>query len=152
MTEQNPFQISTPVIAEPPPEIIEVTFPGGKRVDARVGQFLIETDQSKKGGGEASAPEPFDLFLASIATCAGIFALGFCQSRSLSTEGMALKLICERDPKKKLFGRMTFQLTLPRGFPDKYRGGITRSMELCTVKKHMMDAPAFDIELQAPPP
>ncbi len=129
-------------------EIVEVTFPGGKRVDARVGKFLIETDQSVKGGGNASAPEPFDLFLASIASCAGIFALGFCQSRNLPTEGMALNLVCERDEKKKLFGKMTFQLTLPHGFPEKYHNGITRSMELCSVKKHMMDAPEFSVELQ----
>ncbi len=129
-------------------EIVAVDFPGGKRVDARVGQFLIETDQSEKAGGSASAPEPFDLFLASIATCAGIFALGFCQARNLSTEGMALKMVCERDEKKKLFGKMTFQLTLPQGFPDKYRNGITRSMELCAVKRHMTDAPEFSVELE----
>ena len=48
-----------------------VTFPGGKRVDAEYDGFTIKTDQSPKGGGEGSAPQPFDLFLASIATCAG---------------------------------------------------------------------------------
>ena len=83
-------------------ETINVAFPGGKRVDARIGQFLIQSDQSQKNGGEASAPEPFDLFLASIANCAGVYALGFCQKRELSTEGLALTLECERDPVKKM--------------------------------------------------
>jgi len=128
-------------------ESIEVKFPGGKRVDARVGQFLIETDQSVKGGGEAAAPEPFSLFLASIATCAGIYALGFCQSRKLSTEGLGLKMLCERDPAKKMIDRIRFQLDLPEGFPDRYRDGIVRAMELCAVKKHMMDTPEFSFEL-----
>ncbi|WP_091348654.1 OsmC family protein [Anaerobranca gottschalkii] len=41
-------------------------------------------------GGEGSAPTPFDLFLSSIATCAGVYALGFCQSKGLSTEGLKL--------------------------------------------------------------
>jgi len=128
-------------------EIIEVEFPGGKRVDARVGQFLIETDQSVRGGGEAAAPEPFSLFLASIATCAGIYALGFCQSRKLPTEGLGLKMLCERDPAKKILGQIRFQLQLPGGFPERYRDGIVRAMELCAVKKHMMDAPTFSFEL-----
>ena len=128
-------------------EIIEVEFPGGKRVDARVGQFLIETDQSLKGGGEASAPEPFSLFLASIATCAGIYALGFCQSRKLSTEGLGMKMLCDRDDAGKMIGRIRFQLDLPEGFPDRYRDGIVRAMELCAVKKHMMNAPEFSFEL-----
>ncbi|MCB1759705.1 MAG: OsmC family protein [Gammaproteobacteria bacterium] len=129
-------------------EIVNVEFPGGKRVDARIGKFLIETDQSIEHGGDAAAPEPFDLFLASIANCAGIFALSFCQKRELSTAGLALQLACERDPAKKMITRMTLELKLPEGFPEKYRGGIQRAMDLCTVKKHMFDPPEFDIQLR----
>ena len=54
-----------------------IYFPGGKRVFADFGGFTIETDQPAQGGGDDSAPAPFDLFLASIGTCAGIYALGF---------------------------------------------------------------------------
>ncbi|MCB1763147.1 MAG: OsmC family protein [Gammaproteobacteria bacterium] len=129
-------------------EIVDVAFPGGKRVDARVGDFLIKTDQSLKHGGEASAPQPFDLFLASIASCAGIFALAFCQKRELSTEGLNLKMVCERDDKGIMINRMTLQLTLPQEFPEKYREGIIRAMELCSVKKHMMQAPEFVIMVE----
>ncbi|MCP5407651.1 MAG: OsmC family protein [Chromatiaceae bacterium] len=128
-------------------EIIDVQFPGGKRVDVRVGEFLIKTDQSLKYGGGASAPEPFALFLASIASCAGIFALGFCQKRELSTEGLDLKMVCERDEKNIMIVRMTLKLTLPEGFPDKYREGIVRAMDLCAVKKHIKEAPEFFFEL-----
>jgi len=49
-----------------------ISFPGGKRVDAQVGDFTLRTDQPKDHGGDGSAPEPFALFLASIGTCAGI--------------------------------------------------------------------------------
>ena len=128
-------------------QTVKVEFPGGKKVNARVGDFLIQTDQSVKAGGEASAPEPFDHFLASIATCAGIYALGFCKSRDLPTDGLDLSMVCEGDTKKKMFTRMSLHLTLPRGFPEKYRAGITRAMELCTVKRHIMDAPEFSVEL-----
>jgi len=128
-------------------ETLDVSFPGGKKVDAKIGNFTIQTDQSTKAGGDASAPEPFDLFLASIATCAGIFALGFCQSRNIPTEGLALRMECEKDPAKKLFAQMRFHLTLPPGFPDKYRGSIEKSIGMCTVKRHIVDAelPEFDV-------
>ena len=102
-------------------DTIEVSFPGGKRVDAKIGDTVIHTDQSVKNGGDASAPEPFDLFLTSLATCAGIYALNFCHSRNLSTAGIALTMDCERDEKRKLFSRMSLKLTLPEGFPEKYR-------------------------------
>ena len=125
------------------PEILDVRFPGGKRVDVQAGEFTIQTDQAIKYGGEASAPEPFQLFLASIASCAGIFAWNFCQSRDLNTDGMALRMACHRDPQRKMIGRIELILTLPDGFPEKHRASIQRAMELCAVKKHIQDAPEF---------
>jgi ribosomal protein S12 methylthiotransferase accessory factor len=62
-----------------PSVTMRVSFPGRKQVAVQVGTHLVRTDQSVEHGGAGSAPEPFDLFLASIAACAGIYVLGFCQ-------------------------------------------------------------------------
>ena len=126
-------------------EIIEVSFPGGKRIGARVGDFTIQTDQPAKYGGEAGAPAPFDLFLASIATCAGIYAWNFCESRHLATEGLALRMECVDDAQRKMIGEIRFHLTLPADFPEKYRQGIVRAMEQCAVKRHMQQPPEFSV-------
>jgi len=69
---------------------MEIVFPGGKRVDANYKGFNIKTDQSTFAGGENSAPAPFDYFLVSIGTCAGIYVLSFCQQRNISTEGIKI--------------------------------------------------------------
>ncbi|MES9969839.1 MAG: OsmC family protein [Candidatus Thiodiazotropha sp.] len=128
-------------------ESIQVNFSGGKRIQAKVGDYTIETDQPVKYGGEASAPAPFDLFLASLATCAGIYAWNFCESRKLSKEGMDLRMDCLSDEKTKMVDKVIFRLTLPQGFPEKYRGGIIKAMELCAVKRHMQETPEFTVEL-----
>jgi ribosomal protein S12 methylthiotransferase accessory factor len=130
-------------------KVIEVSFPGGKRVDARIDDVHIRTDQSKKYGGDGSAPEPFQLFLASIATCAGIYAWQFCQSRHLSTEGLDLKMLCDFDRAQKRYREMTLVLTLPKDFPEQHKESIIRAIDLCAVKKHIMDPPAFKVELQS---
>ena len=67
-----------------------VTLPGGKRVDALVGGHVVRTDQPLDNGGEDTAPSPFQLFLAAIGTCAGIFVQGFCAKRGLPTEGIRI--------------------------------------------------------------
>jgi len=126
-------------------ETIEVSFPGGKQVAAKVGDFLIETDQSVKYGGGATAPEPFDLFLASIAACAGIFALGFCQKRDIDTDGLKVRMECDKDPVKKMYSRFRLCLTLPPEFPEKYRNGIIKAVDLCAVKRHIFDPPEFEV-------
>jgi ribosomal protein S12 methylthiotransferase accessory factor len=127
---------------------IEVTFPGGKRVDARVGDFVLRTDQPHELGGDDSAPAPFDLFLASLATCAGIYALGFCQARNLTTEGLALRQHVELDESTHLPTRVELVLTLPRAFPEKYRAAIARAVDGCKVKKTIGAPPSFEVVIE----
>jgi ribosomal protein S12 methylthiotransferase accessory factor len=124
---------------------LNVEFPGGLRVDARLKNHVIKTDQPVRGGGEGSAPTPFELFLGSIATCAGIYALGFCKNKGLSTEGMNLSMELEMNRATGMIDKVNMDLKLPEGFPEKYRSAIVRSMDLCAVKMHMQQPPEFEI-------
>ncbi|MBN1558041.1 MAG: OsmC family protein [Lentisphaerae bacterium] len=126
---------------------ITVTFPGGKRVDAHYNGRTVQTDQSVRNGGRGAAPEPFDLFFVSIATCVGIYVLEFCNTRHLDTGGLGVRLRAERNEEKKLYSPIRIELTLPAGFPAKYRTAILRTANLCTVKKHIMNPPEFDVVL-----
>jgi putative redox protein len=129
-------------------EQLQVTFPGGKRVDVSAAGFTIMTDQPPKHGGEGSAPQPFLLFLASIASCSGIYALNFCHSRDIPTEGLGLSMDWEYDGKSPADAVVRLILTLPAGFPERYRDGIVKAMSLCAVKKHIAEAPRFEVRLE----
>ncbi len=126
---------------------VEVSFPGGLRVDARVGDVIIHTDQPLEAGGEGSAPAPFDLFLASLATCAGIYALGYCRARNLPTDGLRLVQTVESDATTKLPTHVRLELTLPPGFPEHHRPAILRAVAGCKVKKTIAASPSFDVVL-----
>src|SRR5512138_1996023 len=121
-------------------EII-VDFPGGSRVDAHFGNFTVPTDQPPV----ASAPTPFDLFLASIATCAGIYVLGFCQQRGLPTEGIQLVQRIHSNPLTRMVDQIDIEIDVPATFPEKYRDSLIRSAELCKVKKHLENPPRFKV-------
>lgn len=129
---------------------MHITFPGGKAVDAQVGDLRIHTDQPVEAGGAGSGPAPFDLFLASIGTCAGLYALSFCQSRKLPTEGLALTQRVTTDPVTHLPTRISLELTLPEGFPTKYRAAIRLAAEACKVKKTLAAQPAIEVALTGP--
>jgi ribosomal protein S12 methylthiotransferase accessory factor len=124
---------------------MEITFPGGLAVDARFDGFCVRTDQPVDYGGENSAPAPFDLFLVSIGTCAGFFALRFCQERELPTEGLKLTLETERDAERHRMSKIRLIIHLPTGFPEKYRRAIIRATNQCSVKRAILDPPEFDV-------
>jgi putative redox protein len=128
---------------------MEITFPGGARVDASFNGLTIMTDQPVQGGGTGSAPTPFATFLASIGTCAGIYVLGFCRQRGLPTEGLKLVQRMETDRATGLVGKIALDIQLPPGFPDKYKAAVIKSAEQCAVKKHMEHPPVFEVTTTA---
>jgi ribosomal protein S12 methylthiotransferase accessory factor len=122
---------------------MEISFPGGARVDASFGGFTVRTDQPPAGGGEGSAPTPFALFLASFGTCAGIYVLGFLRQRGLPTEGVRLIQRASRNPASGMTDRVEIEILLPPDFPEKYRDAVVRAAEQCAVKKHLETPPAI---------
>jgi len=123
---------------------LRITFPGGKRVDAELSGRTIATDQPPESGGGGSAPEPFALFAASIGTCAGFYALTFCQARGLDTRGMAVRERLTFDDARRLVA-VALDIELPPGFPEKYRQPLLRAVEGCKVKKAMEAQPPFAV-------
>ena len=124
---------------------MEITFPGGKRVDALYKGFTIKTDQPKHNGGGGEHPAPFDFFLASLGTCAGIYVLSFCQERNLPTDGLKLIQRMERDRQTRAITQVDIEIRLPADFPDKYKKAVVAAAELCSVKKYLGRPPSFNI-------
>jgi putative redox protein len=125
-----------------------IDFAGGKRVDVHFGPFTVHTDQPREGGGDDSAPGPFDLFLASLAACAGYYVLGFCQKRGLPTDGLQLVQRSEVNPVTGHVEQLQVEIQLPVDFPEKYREAVIRAAEQCKVKKHLDHPPVFCVTIR----
>jgi len=122
---------------------IEVKFAGNKKVNAIVNGFEIKTDQPVEAGGEATHPTPYDLFLASLACCAGVFAVNFFQSRNINFEGFEMYVDVFWDKEKHKLGKVVINMKLPSDFPEKYIPALKNTVELCSVKKTIIDPPEF---------
>jgi len=124
---------------------IRLNFPGGLRVEAEIRGFTVATDQPHLQGGGASAPAPFDLFLASIASCAGFYVLSFLRSRHMNMAGTSVVMRTEKNQETRRIDRILIDVRLPAGFPDKYRRAVIKAVDSCAVKKHILEPPEFVI-------
>jgi putative redox protein len=123
----------------------DIFFAGGKKINARYNGFTIATDQPVEDGGENSAPTPFDYFLASIGTCAGFYTLSFCNTREIPTDGIHLKLKSVYSEEKGRLETVQIHIHLPPDFPEKYRKTLIRVVDQCSVKKAILNPPAFEV-------
>ena len=124
---------------------MEITFDGGKVVSAHTHGHIIRTDQPVDNGGSNFAPAPFDLYLASIGTCAGIYVKSFCDNRKIPTDNIRIIQQTEFDKETGLPVDITIDIKLPSDFPDKYRASVINVAELCKVKKSIAKPPVFNI-------
>lgn len=124
---------------------MEITFDGGKVITAHTHGLTIRTDQPLDNGGGNTAPAPYDLFLASIGTCAGIYIKGFCDNRNLPADGIKIIQTHEWDQETGLPTNIKLDIKLPSGFPEKYKASLIHVADLCKVKKTIANPPKFEI-------
>lgn len=125
-----------------------LSFPGGKKVEVTYGNHKLLTDQPLDNGGDDEAMSPFDVFLASIIACSGIVTLGFIKKRNLSTEDLKIRMIPEYDEDEYMVNKLRIEIDVPDDFPEKYLGALTKALETCTVKKHLVKPPEFEIVIR----
>ena len=124
----------------------DIAFTGNRKVAAQVRTFTVNSDQPASGGGDDTAPSPFELFLASIGMCAGFYVLAFCQSRQISTENIKMvQTVISNDATHRV-EKVDIDILLPLDFPDKYKAAVLKTAQSCSVKKFLDAQPEIEIK------
>jgi len=124
---------------------MEITLGDGRKVSAEYNRHTIMTDQPVQYGGEDTAPAPFDLFLASLGTCAGFYVKIFCLKRNIPTDNIRIIQTMEVEETNGMIGKIKIDIKLPPDFPEKYKDAVVNSANLCAVKKHIQNPPEFEV-------
>ncbi len=122
---------------------MKITLGDNQKVDAHYKGFLIRTDQPQGAGGDGTEPSPFDLFLASIGTCAGFYVKSFCRQRNIPEENIELIQRMHMDNQSRMITKVEIEIILPDDFPPQYKPPLIKAAEACSVKKHIANAPEF---------
>ncbi|MBW6499259.1 MAG: OsmC family protein [Bacteroidales bacterium] len=122
---------------------MEIFLGENQRVEAHYKGFVIESDQPSAAGGDNSAPAPFDLFLASIGTCAGYYVKAYCLQRDLPTQGIRLVQKMHRNRETRMVSAIEISIIVPADFPERHREQLIKAANACAVKKHIANAPEF---------
>ena len=124
---------------------IEIKILDGVKLEAKVGSHVVRSDQSKDAGGDGTAPNPFEYFLASVGLCAAHYLNAFCKQREIPTNNIKINQAVTRDAEGKVV--FTVNVTLPKDFPDKYKETVAKAIEGCAVKKAIQAHPVFELKI-----
>jgi len=122
---------------------MEIGFPGGQKIETGVKGTTITV-----GSDIENEPglEPLDLFFVSLGLCAGKYVMEFFRTRNMPYEDTKILLSTQWDEDKKMHTQVLIRIQLPKEFPEKYKNAVIKTVNLCSVKKHIFTPPTFEVE------
>ena len=130
---------------------VEILHLGGVKFEASARGHRVICDQPASKGGSDSGMTPPEFLLVSLGTCAGFYAAQYLKTRSLSADGLRIKVTAEKATQPARLGRFQIEVTALELDPQ-HQAGILRAVKACLIHNTLLNAPAIDIVLNAPVP
>ncbi len=127
---------------------LEVNLQEGFLFKAICGGHEVFTDQHAAEGGTDRAMTPAELFIASLGTCIGVYAVRFCKRHNLPTEGMKVFLDWSNAKDPVRIGTIKAEIRYPHDIPETEKKGLLRMAEACFVHETILHKPEIVIELK----
>ena len=116
--------------------MLEAKFVSQKKVEVKVNNFTLHTDMPLAAGGEDSAPNPFEMFMASFLACQAVFAMSFIEKNNMAKDKFSFKAAPVFDD-KGLITKMTTIVKIPSDFPQEKEAHFINVLKTCKVGKHI---------------
>jgi uncharacterized OsmC-like protein len=112
------------------------------------GSYQVFTDQHAAEGGTDKALTPAELFIASLGTCIGVYAVRFCRRHNLPTEGMKVLMdwTVVKDPWR--IGSIKAEIHYPHIITETEKKGLMRMAQACFVHETILHKPEITVELK----
>src|ERR1041384_1575479 len=128
---------------------IELRYDSGDRFAMRIRAHNLLVDQPVEDGGDDMGPSPVELFVASIASCAGFYAERFLKRRGMDPFG--LRVSCDylmADERPARVAWVGVSVCVPEPLTDQEHQVLERVLEHCTVKNSLESPPLLALEVR----
>ncbi|HEY3439917.1 MAG TPA: OsmC family protein [Paludibaculum sp.] len=128
---------------------LTVNYLGDVQFEAETRGHKIVCDQPLDSGGADEGMTPPEFLLASLATCAGFYAVQYLNARKLPSEGLKVVVTAQKVPNPARLDQFVLTIETPTELSEKDAEGVRRSAEKCLVKNTMLMPPSISLSVTA---
>ncbi|HSC85087.1 MAG TPA: OsmC family protein [Pseudomonas sp.] len=116
---------------------MRISTENGLRHSIEIGEHLLHTDVPAEFGGDASGPEPHDLFDAALGACKALTLMLYAKQKGLPLERLDVHVSRDDSEERQGVYRLAVQLDLHGALDDGQRQQLLRIADRCPVHKLM---------------
>lgn len=129
---------------------LTVSYLGNVQFEAEARGHKLVCDQPFDNHGDDEGMTPPELLLASLATCAGFYAVQYLKVRNLHSAGLKVKVLADKAKDPARLDNFRIAIEAPGLVEEKDIEGVRRSAEKCLIKNTMLHPPSMKIEILTP--
>jgi uncharacterized OsmC-like protein len=119
---------------------------GNVRFEAIARGHRVISDQPAANGGEDEGMTPPELLLSALGTCAGYYAVQYLKARSLSADGLEIRVTADKALQPARLAQFRIEVTAP-GLDPAHEAGILRAVKACLIHSTLLHAPSIETVL-----
>jgi len=125
---------------------IALRYQGGKRFEATARGHSLISDQPFDDDGTDAGMTPPELFLGSLAACAGYYAAEYLNARGLPSEDLTIRATALKGGKPARIESISLDVSA-LGRNKRHRDGILRAVDACLLKNTLHFPPKLDVHV-----
>jgi putative redox protein len=108
----------------------------------------VVCDQPLDNAGMDAGMTPPEFLLASLGTCSGFYAAQYLRTRSLSTEGLEVRVSAEKALGPARLASFQIDVSVPK-IEERHREGVLRAVKSCLIHNTLLNSPVIGIAVNA---
>src|SRR5262245_11710931 len=116
---------------------VETRFVEGSKFEVAARGHRIICDQPLDNGGEDAGISPPEFCLASLGTCAGYYAAQYLKTRSLSCDGLTVKVEADKALKPARLASFRIEVSVP-ALEERHRDPLLRAVKSCLIHNTLL--------------
>jgi putative redox protein len=126
---------------------ITTLYKGDMLFESKIGNHSVIIDVPDVMGGSDRAPQPPQLFIASLGSCIGAFVAQYCEKNGIDDTGMTVDISFEKVADPTRLVNLKAQVLLPNGDCSKRVKAVERVAAHCPVHATISTMEGLEIEI-----
>lgn len=126
---------------------LQVEYQGKKRFKTIVRGHEVITDVPEKLGGEDAGPTATELFISSLASCVGLYAVSYMNVAKLNAEGLKVEIDWNFSEDYKRVEKIDVNVVVPNAELGKRERALYAAVKKCVIHNTLHNAPEMNIEI-----